>query len=184
MKKHLVLPGYERWHKSEAVGSSFKCTEFSMSVKDSESGLQWTCFTTFFLCHVERGLQNLEAKVVHISKLRDGRGIWGTSIYDPCYTPCALLMLSFNANEEGIHYLCLKSDTHEWHTGTAWVALSKCSGNAYEVYSFRFIYLGYHISVYLYKKVFIMHAQCKHVNDREMVLLQFVDHGRNFFFLL
>lgn len=46
-----------------------------MSVKDSESGLQWTCFTTFFLCHVERGLQNLEAKVVHISKLRDGRGI-------------------------------------------------------------------------------------------------------------
>lgn len=86
-----------------------------MGVPGSELDLQQIISTLFFLSHVGGGLQNLEGQKGYSYPKAEGwqrRNVKGINIYGSLLHPmCFTHAMSYNTCEEGIHYLCFKSDT-------------------------------------------------------------------------
>lgn len=145
MKKLPSLPD-PKGNKLESVGALYRSRRFSLGVTGSELGQQQITFAPFRLSLVEGRLQNLEGQEGYWYPKAGGwrrKGVRGINSYGSLPHPvCFTHAMSFNACEEGIHCLCLKSDTRAClhvcvytcvHTGTVCLVLRVFSIRIYGV---------------------------------------------------
>lgn len=194
MKKLPVLTRSERWQVTlSLVGGWGPSLEVEGSAWVSRA-LNWasTDHTSHFLlyllgCFAGQKFRRTEKLFISQSWGIVRRNVRGANVYgSPLYLMCFSHAMFFNTREKGIHHLYFRGNVCiHIRTGTASLVLIKCSVNIYGMnYSsnrdlYNFAHLTY-LYIYTKKKCLYCTFTCRHMNDKEIAPLGFVEYDKNF----